>query len=59
MWVLLPDDVLRFGVVGKRITRYGGDTTVTASSLGVTYEYLKLQILLIVLRKQVTESTRV
>ncbi len=30
---LLPDDILRFGVVGKRITRYGGDTTVTPSTL--------------------------
>ena len=30
---LLPDDILRFGVAGKRITRYGGDTTVTPATL--------------------------
>jgi len=30
---LLPDDMIRFGVVGKRILRYGGNTTLTASTL--------------------------
>lgn len=30
---LLPDDILRFGVAGKRITRYGGDTTITVGTL--------------------------
>jgi hypothetical protein len=30
---LLPEDILRLGISGKRITRYGGSTTLTPSTL--------------------------